>query len=760
MALRSTAQNIEVLATGSGKLRATRQLAEVLAAGSGTLRATRQCVEVLAAVPVTAIEVAGTDSLSMGEMANRIFMTTDTLDLGESAVVIVLRIAIDTLTFTEAATVTAEILRFSVDTLSLTEAANRIFAASDTLDLSDAAVRVVIKSSVDILILMETATLEVPRFTVDTLSLTENADRDAMEFLRSVVEEITLGESIDLGLVKICKKNELISLLDTATFDLIKLAVDTLVLTEHAVVDRVLVCIDTLGLTEGTTVEMVWVRSVTESLSLTEQAGVNKEVLRDAADTLIITEADVADYCKVGIDDISLTDEADAIVVKWGADVISLTEDAGRAGSEYGRKKIETLSLSDSATGVKQKDKSASDTLSLSELASGVRQVDESVTEGLSLTEAAVAVNVRSASDTLSLWETPGYTINRQFANDDLIGLAEVAEVGFIRYRSAVDNVALNLTEKAYPGFRRLVASDVLQVVHIDYDPLTYEEIITYEGLQDSATYYLIPALPRPAVDAISFGEQAVCIKINHDAIAKAAADTLTMSDAAYLVTIGTAVDVLAPTDAAEVIRSSLFEDDLELTDEATTTVVRNSLGASDTLTLGEAVLWYNVLDDYLWVYHPFVGAGPATNPEPPEEELEGPIPGIVDPFKLVFPSVGPFTDTLVLRAPNLGNKDRLQMNRVSRETRGGTLVVFADPIWPKVQTLMLNFSGLTETEASGLHTFMDTHLGMEIGVLDWEHRYWKGVITKLDDPIVQDGSGCKYSVGFEFEGEMATYSP
>jgi len=113
-----------------------------------------------------------------------------------------------------------------------------------------------------------------------------------------------------------------------------------------------------------------------------------------------------------------------------------------------------------------------------------------------------------------------------------------------------------------------------------------------------------------------------------------------------------------------------------------------------------------------------------------------------------------------VLRAPNLGNRDRFQMNRISRETRGGTLVVFADSMWPKIQTLVLDFSGLTWAEVSGLNTFMDDHLGQEIGMIDWEHRFWSGVITKLDDPIVQDGRGCKYSVGFEFEGELAEYLP
>ena len=64
-------------------------------------------------------------------------------------------------------------------------------------------------------------------------------------------------------------------------------------------------------------------------------------------------------------------------------------------------------------------------------------------------------------------------------------------------------------------------------------------------------------------------------------------------------------------------------------------------------------------------------------------------------PFRLFSPATGTVTDSVTLRAPNLGNKDRLSFNRIVRETRGGTLIVFADPIWPKLETLVLTFSGL-----------------------------------------------------------------
>ena len=110
--------------------------------------------------------------------------------------------------------------------------------------------------------------------------------------------------------------------------------------------------------------------------------------------------------------------------------------------------------------------------------------------------------------------------------------------------------------------------------------------------------------------------------------------------------------------------------------------------------------------------------------------------------------------DILVLRAPNLGNKDKLTFNRISRETRGGTLIVYADPIWPKIETLALTFSGLSADEKDDLLAFFDDHLGQEIGLVDWEGRYWTGVIMTPDDPVVQDNRDT-FSASFEFEGEL-----
>jgi len=92
----------------------------------------------------------------------------------------------------------------------------------------------------------------------------------------------------------------------------------------------------------------------------------------------------------------------------------------------------------------------------------------------------------------------------------------------------------------------------------------------------------------------------------------------------------------------------------------------------------------------------------------------------------------------------------------VNRETRGGTLVIYANPIWPKVQTLAMSFSGLTAAEAAALLTFLKAHLGQQVGLVDYERRYWKGIILPVNNPVVQDGKA-SFSASFEFQGELDT---
>jgi len=198
----------------------------------------------------------------------------------------------------------------------------------------------------------------------------------------------------------------------------------------------------------------------------------------------------------------------------------------------------------------------------------------------------------------------------------------------------------------------------------------------------------------------------------------------------------------------------------LSLTGVAAATIDRG-LASVSTLGLQQSTTYTLILGSTRCQYSPFVGdSSDPDAPTPPPAEINEPLAGIQVPFQLVYPAMGAVTDSVSLKAPNLGNKDRLAFNRVLQETRGGTLIVFADPIWPKIQTLVLTFSGLYRVEAHNLLAFIEDYLGKEIGLIDWEHRYWKGIITTPDEPIIEDKFD-NFTASFSFEGELdPTWSP
>jgi hypothetical protein len=171
----------------------------------------------------------------------------------------------------------------------------------------------------------------------------------------------------------------------------------------------------------------------------------------------------------------------------------------------------------------------------------------------------------------------------------------------------------------------------------------------------------------------------------------------------------------------------------------------------SDALGLHQSVTYYLGGDCITKQYTPFIGSSTDTEFTPPDLTP----PTLSDAtLTLTYPYVSP-TNTLVLRNPSFGNRDRLAFNRINRETRGGTLVVFADPIWPKSQTLQLTVDVLSDAQVENLLTFLAQSLGKEIGLLDHEGRQWRGIITTPDTSIAHAAMQDR-TVTFDFEGELA----
>jgi hypothetical protein len=171
---------------------------------------------------------------------------------------------------------------------------------------------------------------------------------------------------------------------------------------------------------------------------------------------------------------------------------------------------------------------------------------------------------------------------------------------------------------------------------------------------------------------------------------------------------------------------------------------------------LGHALSWYEDTPCGRKQYTPFQGE----NTIPSDGTITDPSPSLQDPqgdtgnFSLYIPALGVKTDEVILRNPELDNRDRNAYTRVNNETRGGKLLVYSDPTWPKVRTLVVTIVGLTEANVDELHTFMSETAGQEIGLTDWEGRLWQGFITNPNEAATQDGRAM-WTVTFEFEGEM-----
>ena len=413
----------------------------------------------------------------------------------------------------------------------------------------------------------------------------------------------------------------------------------------------------------------------------------------------------------------------------------------GNGKLRVSRQAVEVLTATSVPTG-QEHDVAASDALALNQAAGAVvRNLHPSATDTLTLSSTAGVVfnNLHpSLADTLALSQTAVAVVQRGsvFSASSRLWLAHAAKV---------------------VAPRSLDVQDALDTVQQQYNADTGAMLDVIVGLQDVATATLTPATSRPTLDRLSFAEQVVAVVLRPDAKPAVALDTVVLVDNAWLNGTPGASSVLALGDVADATVGKVFRDAFTLTDLAAVNHIGGAV-VSSVLAIDHSVAFIVVRPDTRWQYTPFVGTGAAANPLPPPAVLHGPVPGI-GTCRFVFPVVSP-TVFVALRSPEFGNKDRLQFNRISRETRGGTLVVFADPMWPKVETLVLTFSGLTKVQAAELLDFMAAHLGLEVGFVDWEGRYWKGIIVNPTDPAVQDGRGAMYTASLEFEGELTTWTP
>jgi hypothetical protein len=401
-----------------------------------------------------------------------------------------------------------------------------------------------------------------------------------------------------------------------------------------------------------------------------------------------------------------------------------------------------------------------------------------SVTSTLNLTQAAVADRIITAASTIVLTQEAlqGFV---DLSAESTIVLTQTAQQTEVE-RSAVTTIGLSQT--ATPNIKMLVAESVIELTQDDnvlqpyyreatsaisgtelvFNPETFELEEVKWGWDDPAnsvaTYTLITG-ERAASDIIQVQQAATVVFISADAEDLTADNTLVLSQEAYHGFAEDASNTLTLTQEATATISELASNTLTLDQDVFLEAVFNNAAVS-TLNLSQAVVAAKVTATTRCDYDPSIGSNSnPLAPAPPRATIPPPAVVPIDRFKLVYPHFGrlavgdPLQDELVLRAPQFGNREGVQTTRINRETRNGTLIIYRDPIWPEFFQLTVEFGGLSETQGRGLLTFIESNLGLEIGIQDHEGHYWTGFITNPDEAVIQDGR-CRYSASLQIEAQ------
>lgn len=222
------------------------------------------------------------------------------------------------------------------------------------------------------------------------------------------------------------------------------------------------------------------------------------------------------------------------------------------------------------------------------------------------------------------------------------------------------------------------------------------------------------------------------------------ASNHIHLLDLAESVEYEVASNVLVLTQTVSIDSVAFANNTLNLIDIAIGNLFTEPAPSND-LDLDHIVTFYRAND--LCNYDPGVGFGPNA------PSMTDPVLTRRSSIILTYPYYNP-TLTLELRNPQFDDVEQFEARRVNRKTRGSTLKVFRDNLWPTSERLIYGFDNLCETDRTELLSFMQTSIGKEIGLLDYESRQWKGIITTPTATVErEDRPG--WDATIEFEGVL-----
>lgn len=403
-----------------------------------------------------------------------------------------------------------------------------------------------------------------------------------------------------------------------------------------------------------------------------------------------------------------------------------------------------------------------------------------SVTTSIELTQTATFSRVITAESTIVLTDAAF----QGFVNLWAENIIELDHVGRSDLLVRYSETAITLDHAATSNIKMLEAETVIELAQsnnvmrpwrvsatsaisgavYDYNPDTGFVEWMYWGFDDpdnNVAKVTLSNAHRNAEHIIQLQQEATKVFISATADDLDADNTIVLTQEAIAGLAEEASSVITLTHEATATTTELASNTLQLDHDVFLQAVLITPAVSE-LNLKQAVIAVKIDDTTLCDYDPSIGSNDDPDvPSPPRPVI--PPPQVLSPtdrFKLVYPHFGLLTagaslqEELILRAPHFGNREGVHVTRINRETRNGTLIIYRDPVWPEYFQLTLEFGVLSETQARRLLIFIESTLGLEIGIQDHEGRYWRGFITNPDSVIVQDGT-CKYSASLQIEARQ-----
>jgi hypothetical protein len=380
---------------------------------------------------------------------------------------------------------------------------------------------------------------------------------------------------------------------------------------------------------------------------------------------------------------------------------------------------------------VKEKPRTASSTLVFTQTNARAGSFSATASNAITFVQTNVVAGPkpRTAGSTITFAHTAAKNLHVLTAHNNLI-FSQKADAGGIKEVTAGNSIAF--TQGANPGLHSRTA----------HNNVTFSQLAN-QGVT------LANAIALTATSAVTFTQTNNRFIVFADAIVLTASDVLTFTQHAIFPIVLTASNTVSFNNSASGNAGKSGTSVIEFTQ----TVVANhwrSVTASNTLNLSHGFIFEHIRDgipinpgagtcDVTKTYAPLTGGAGNLHPIRPV------APALNRKTDVIFytPAPGPVcsaTDSLTLRTPNFGDRDRNQYNRVNRESRGGSLTIFRDPKWPKQRTLVMDFSGIKDSEVDTTIQFLENTLGQEIGFRDWNSRVWTGIIINPDSSVTRTG--------------------